>query len=114
QELALRYVLEDGKINVCLRNLVDWREFHLLNRRQTLVDTKPSVQVSLDSFEKGMGIILRNAWSHLEALQTTDVPLLVDYITGVTKDAAENPDIVEGMSQRGDLRDRQEVCSRFL
>lgn len=41
------------------------------------------MQDSLDSFEKGMGIVLRNAWSHLEALQTTDVPLLVEYITGV-------------------------------
>lgn len=41
------------------------------------------MQDSLDSFEKGMGIVLRNAWSHIEALQTTDVPLLVEYITGV-------------------------------
>lgn len=40
-------------------------------------------QDSLDSFEKGMGIVLRNAWTHIEALQTTDIPLLVEYITGV-------------------------------
>lgn len=38
---------------------------------------------SLNAFEKGMGTVLRNAWTHIEALQTTDIPLLVDYITGV-------------------------------
>lgn len=40
---------------------------------------------SLDAFEKGMGTVLRNAWSHIEALQTTDIPLLVQYITGVSE-----------------------------
>lgn len=30
-----------------------------------------------------MGTILRNAWTHIEALQTTDIPLLVEYVTGV-------------------------------
>lgn len=37
----------------------------------------------MDSFEKGMGTVLRNAWTHVEALQTTDIPLLVEYVTGV-------------------------------
>lgn len=32
-----------------------------------------------------MGTVLRNAWTHIEALQTTDIPLLVEYITGVRK-----------------------------
>lgn len=40
---------------------------------------------SLNAFEKGMGTVLRNAWTHIEALQTTDVPLLVEYVTGVRK-----------------------------
>lgn len=41
------------------------------------------VRESLDAFEKGMGIVLRNAWNHTEALQTTDIPLLVQYISEV-------------------------------
>lgn len=32
QEVALRYVLEDGKLNVCLRNLSEWRDFHRKRR----------------------------------------------------------------------------------
>lgn len=44
QELALRYVLEDGKLNVCLRNLVEWREFDRMRRTSDPVDEKPSVR----------------------------------------------------------------------
>ncbi|CAM9771656.1 unnamed protein product, partial [Hapterophycus canaliculatus] len=85
EEVALRYVLEDGKLNVCLRNLSEWRKFH--RKRRDEVDQPDNeshlVLESLDSFEKGMGTVLRNAWTHIEALQTTDIPLLADYITGV-------------------------------
>lgn len=28
----MRYILEDGKLNVCLRNLVEWRKFHRKRR----------------------------------------------------------------------------------
>ncbi len=44
---------------------------------------RSKVLEDLDSFEKGMGTILRNAWTHIEALQTTDIPLLVEYVTRV-------------------------------
>lgn len=44
QELALRYVLEDGKLNVCLRNLVEWRKFHRQMRiDRELAEQTPSV-----------------------------------------------------------------------
>ncbi|CAN0014679.1 unnamed protein product, partial [Discosporangium mesarthrocarpum] len=93
KELALRYVLEDGKLNVCLRNLVEWREFDRRRRfaRRDLEGTlgeqdgkeSGAVDDALEAFEKGMGLMLRNAWTHVEAIQTTDIPLLVEYITGV-------------------------------
>ncbi|CAN0418390.1 unnamed protein product [Pylaiella littoralis] len=116
-EMALRYILEDGKLNVCLRNLEEWRKLHRqrCNDGADHADEEPSVVESLDAFEKGMGTILRNAWTHIEALQTTDIPLLVEYVTGVLKDAAENPGVVKDMSQRGDLAGRQEVvCLSYL
>lgn len=43
KELALRYVLEDGKLNVCLRNLVEWRDFDRIRRESDVDDEKPSV-----------------------------------------------------------------------
>ncbi|CAM9948471.1 unnamed protein product [Scytosiphon promiscuus] len=117
EEMALRYVLEDGKLNVCLRNLSEWRKYHLKRRDEDnhLGNESPLVLESLDSFEKGMGTVLRNAWTHIEALQTTDIPLLVDYVTGVLKDAVEHPAIIEDMWRRGDLAGRQEVvCLSYL
>lgn len=47
QELALRYVLEDGKLNVCLRNLVEWREFDQMRRTLASVDENRSVRRSI-------------------------------------------------------------------
>ena len=46
QELALRHVLEDGKLNMCLRNLVDLREFQRKRRDAVgLADERPSVSI---------------------------------------------------------------------
>ena len=48
-----------------------------------------------------MGILLRNAWGHLEALQTTDVPLLVEYITGVRKRESAEQDTGQDRDRTG-------------
>ena len=63
------------------------------------------VQESLDAFERGMGILLRNAWGHLEALQTTDVPLLVEYITGVRKRESAEQDTGQDRDRTGTGQD---------
>lgn len=34
-----------------------------------------------------MGVLLRNAWSHIEAVQTTDLPCLIHHIAFVLKHA---------------------------
>lgn len=43
QEFALRYVLEDGKLNVCLRNLVEWRKFHRERQKEEIANETQSV-----------------------------------------------------------------------
>lgn len=67
-ELALRFLMEDSKLNVCLRLLVEYREY------------SGEWEPILGKFEKGMTCLLIHAWRHVEALQTTDLPLLVAYI----------------------------------
>lgn len=43
--MALRFILEDGKLNVCLRNLAEWREFHRKRRDATEeADERPLVR----------------------------------------------------------------------
>ena len=56
--------------------------------------------------------MLRNAWSHVEAVQTTDLPMLIQHVGDVLHDAC-SPDGAERMRALGsdpdDLKDRQEV-----
>lgn len=90
EEIALRYLLEDGKLNLCLRNLVDFNDYFkkMIHRGPV----KDSTMEIMEKFEQGMGLTLRNAWMHSEAVQTTDLPLLIEYIHDVLNYSLENPD----------------------
>jgi hypothetical protein len=44
-----------------------------------------------ENFERGLGTVLRNAWTHSEALQTTDMSGLMDYICDVLDTANDFP-----------------------
>ena len=85
-ELALRYVMEEGKLNLCLRTLVAFRSSYgdkADSECKDCGDPRSYRTQKLDAFEIGMGGLLRNAWAHDEdAWQTTDLPLLVGYIAG--------------------------------
>lgn len=108
EELALRYVLEDGKLNLCLRNMVDFKQ-HV---KQMLIEGQrppPEIAPKFDKFEKGMGTVLRNAWNHVESLQTTELPLLISHIGDVLETTLFASDIIESYAKAEDLSQRQEV-----
>lgn len=93
EEVALRFILEDGKLNLCLRELVKYQEFMeevASGREQDLSRDRES----LEAFETGMVLLLKNAWLHVEAMQTTDIPLLVEYVARVLEFSSTFPDIV--------------------
>ncbi|TMW63083.1 hypothetical protein Poli38472_005701 [Pythium oligandrum] len=89
EEVALRYLLEDGKLNLCLRNLVEFNDY--FKRLVERGPVKDSTMELLEKFEKGMGLTLKNAWLHAEAVQTTDLPLLIQYIHDVLNYCLEYP-----------------------
>lgn len=62
-----------------------------------------------DKFEKGLGSIFRNAWQHVEVLQTTDLPLLLTHIAETLQAALDLPEIMDALILAGDLHQRQEV-----
>ncbi|ETV71902.1 hypothetical protein H257_13032 [Aphanomyces astaci] len=102
EELALRYILEDGKLNLCLRLLVEYKDYeHGISQR----DLDPEAKELISQFERGLGVMLKNAWLHVEALQTTDLPLLLEYVAGVLTFCEEEPAYVE----KKDLVDSQEI-----
>ena len=53
--------------------------------------------------------MLRNAWAHVEALQTTELPNLCDHIARVLQGALDHPLVVKEQARAGDLHQRQEV-----
>ena len=68
-----------------------------------------------DKFERGLGVVLRNAWAHVEALQTTDMSLLLSYIGEALSFAAENPTELREYCDAGDIHQRQEVlCFYYI
>ncbi|RHY37642.1 hypothetical protein DYB25_007491 [Aphanomyces astaci] len=68
EELALRYILEDGKLNLCLRLLVEYKDYeHGISQRD--LDVQPEAKELISQFERGLGVMLKNAWLHVEALQ---------------------------------------------
>ena len=70
---------------------------------------QPEKQEKCDKFEKGLGSVLRNAWSHQEAVQTTDLQALVNHIGDVLEFANDNPSFVEDLYAEEGLAQRQEV-----
>lgn len=111
EELALRYLLEDGKLNLSLRNLVDYKDFqwkNITNKARNSDITAEQIE-KCDKFEKGLGVVLRNAWQHVEAVQTTDVQTLVHYIGDVLQHSAADPAFTIRCIEKGDVHLRQEV-----
>lgn len=68
-----------------------------------------SKQEKCDKFEKGLGVVLRNAWNHVEAVQTTDIQALIHHIGDVLDYALQHPDYIQQCDEKGDLAMRQEV-----
>ena len=108
EEQALRFLLEDGKLNLCLKNLIDYKQHQ---RRARVIGSGPIFEfaVECDKFERGLGTILKNAWSHVEALQTSDLTGLMNHIADVIEGALEAPEVLRCHCKAGDLHQRQEI-----
>ena len=94
-ELALRFLLEDGKLNLVLRNLIAYKTLE----RDMLVQgksPKDEFKTAARQFECGSGVTLKHAWLHIEALQTTDLPMMVEFIASVLHAVVENPGRMQG------------------
>mmetsp|Transcript_29467 Transcript_29467/g.40491 ORF Transcript_29467/g.40491 Transcript_29467/m.40491 type:complete len:324 (+) Transcript_29467:23-994(+) len=108
EEQALRFILEDGKLNLCLRCLVDFKQQQIASRK-SLNGPMMEYTTECDKFEKSIGSIMRNAWQHVEALQTTDLPALLLHIHDVLTATLEMPEYISSLIKKGDLYYRQEI-----
>jgi hypothetical protein len=80
EEQAIRFILEDGKLNLCVRAMIDFRSnWHSGDHRTQQNGFKQAVA----DFEKGLGSLLKNAWLHIEAIQITDMNAFCRHIGDV-------------------------------
>ena len=109
EEQALRFLLEDGKLNLCMRNMIEYKHHQRLSRAEGYHGGILETSVQCDKFEKGLGVVLRNAWNHVEAIQTTDLYALMIHVAEVLQSSLNHADIMEGYCNKEDLHQRQEV-----
>lgn len=90
-ELALRFLLEDGKLNLVLRNLIAYKQlqYEMIQEGKA---PKNEYKLAARKFEIGTGVTIKHAWLHIEALQTTDLPMMIEYICTVISMANDKPD----------------------
>jgi len=101
-EVAIRILLEEGKLNLALRLLTQFKKaqlgpkFHDLLKESALksdsgVTYACAVEKCAD-FEANLGILLKLALSHVESLQILDVSLLITLCLTVLTHLSENVD----------------------
>ena len=113
-ELALRFLLEDGKLNLVLRNLVAYKtlERDMLGMGKS---PKDEFKEAAYKFECGSGVTLKHAWLHIEALQTTDLPLMVEFIVSILRSVVEYPERMRVIDQKEESNDLQEkICPYYI
>lgn len=92
EEIALRYILEDEKLNLCMRLVHEAKVFQhqVLEHKTTLKDDDARL---LETFEQRLGSILRRVWGYVEAMQTTDLPFLMEYCAEVLQKTMVYPQL---------------------
>mmetsp|Transcript_42461 Transcript_42461/g.76306 ORF Transcript_42461/g.76306 Transcript_42461/m.76306 type:complete len:325 (-) Transcript_42461:155-1129(-) len=87
-ENAIRILVEEAKVNLCLRMMNDYKLWHYdeAQRRMSIDEAMKAFEYSdaqLDqrcgSFEECLGGLLKKAFQHVETLQLMDIPLLIEH-----------------------------------
>jgi len=97
-ELAIRILLEEGKLNLALRIL---HKFKVTSRKPNFEDLVKATSKKFNSdqasvnercriFEQSLGVLLKFAVQHVEALQILDIPELLIHVKEVLTDAEKS------------------------
>jgi len=87
-ENAIRILVEEAKVNLCLRMMHDYKvwQYDAAGRKATMEEAMKAFEYSeaqleqrSGQFEECMGGLLRKAFQHVETLQLMDIPLLIEH-----------------------------------
>lgn len=96
RETAIRILVEEAKVSLCLRIMFDFKVWQhaagkaecIEQARQQFDFQESHVLHKLQQFEEYLGLLLCRALVHVETLQLMDIPLLVEHITFVLQKAS--------------------------
>ena len=99
EEQAVRYIMEDGKLNLLLRSAIDYKSYTRL-----VINTPEELNMrshikSCEQFEAGIGGILRACWLHVEGVQVTDIPAFCKYVQDVLQHALSSGSGIQEMKE---------------
>eukprot|EP00928_Gymnodinium_smaydae_P098483 TRINITY_DN916_c0_g1_i1.p1 TRINITY_DN916_c0_g1~~TRINITY_DN916_c0_g1_i1.p1 ORF type:complete len:317 (+),score=86.68 TRINITY_DN916_c0_g1_i1:118-1068(+) len=94
-ETAIRILVEEAKVNLCLRIMHDFKRWQHSPRKAEEVlqcaqanRVEPEqIEAKLASFEEFLGMLVTRALVHVETLQLMDIPLLIEHIAFVLENA---------------------------
>lgn len=86
-ENAIRILVEEAKVNLCLRMMNDYKTWAYKAARKpdlqqaaaTFGLSEPQVELVCSQYEECLGLLLERAFEHVETLQLIDIPLLVEH-----------------------------------
>eukprot|EP00392_Amoebophrya_sp_AT5.2_P008778 g8806.t1 len=92
-EDAIRILVEEAKVNVCLRMMIDFKEWQFCEKG-SLESRMGAIARSIDVdeytlsrkcnlFEESLGLLLLRGFMHVETLQLTDCILLVEHMAQI-------------------------------
>jgi hypothetical protein len=97
-ENAIRILVEEAKVNLCLRMMSEYKiwQYDNARRQQTMseaVATFEFNELQLEQkcrmFEESLGLLLNKAFQHVETLQLMDVPMLIEHLCLIFTKASE-------------------------
>jgi len=108
-QLAVKILIEEGKINLCLRLLHEFKQKAVVHLEEVMsvraeVGKKKIgedvVMLRVEQFEKGMGIIVHFAFQHEEVLQILDLSVLLQNTAIVLKNIENRSQLYEKPPKR--------------
>jgi len=100
-ENAIRILVEEAKVNLCLRLINDFKKWQYdpdqVKATMTSAQTSHNYpEVHLENatlqFEESLGLLLARAFTHVETLQLMDIPLLIEHVHLVLDHSSRLPD----------------------
>lgn len=92
EDLCVRYIIEEGKLNMLLRLLYDFKmlktqielgQISITEYVLGLETDRPTLEHRMGVFEQALGHVLKCCFQSVESLQTCDIPLLITHISEV-------------------------------